>query len=247
MIVWLASYPRSGNTFSRLVMNRMYGVPLPDIYSHEPRADTPEAYTAKAAYPEFSNNISLDEARAVQEIMAVKTHELPSDDSPAIYIVRDGRDALVSHAHFVLQCDKRYLQYDLADFEQVLRQRIEYDDSFGGWSRHITEWHARRAGTAIVRFEELIASPATVLRAAVADLGLSLVERPDVVIPSFFELHDLAPPFFRRGVVGSWRDEMPDDLHERFWQRHGAAMQVAGYARNGRVPQKLKSGYEASR
>ena len=25
MLVWLASYPRSGNTFSRIALNRLYG------------------------------------------------------------------------------------------------------------------------------------------------------------------------------------------------------------------------------
>lgn len=32
MIVWLASYPRSGNTFRRIVLHRLYGVPTYVVY-----------------------------------------------------------------------------------------------------------------------------------------------------------------------------------------------------------------------
>ena len=37
------------------------------------------------------------------DIYFVKTHELPTenDNSPAIYLVRDGRDVLMSYAHYI--------------------------------------------------------------------------------------------------------------------------------------------------
>ena len=38
------------------------------------------------------------------KVYFVKTHELPSDDSPAILLVRDGRDAMVSFAHYIEDC-----------------------------------------------------------------------------------------------------------------------------------------------
>ena len=39
MIVWLASYPRSGNTFLRLVLHRLFGVPTYSVYEdHDPVA-----------------------------------------------------------------------------------------------------------------------------------------------------------------------------------------------------------------
>ena len=33
MIVWLASYPRSGNTFFRIVLNQLYGIKTTSIYN----------------------------------------------------------------------------------------------------------------------------------------------------------------------------------------------------------------------
>ncbi len=35
MIVWLASYPRSGNTFLRLVLHRLFGVPTYSVYEDD--------------------------------------------------------------------------------------------------------------------------------------------------------------------------------------------------------------------
>ena len=35
--------------------------------------------------------------------------------------------------------------------------------------------------------------------------------------------------FSRRGKSGSWKDEMPDDLHQLFWSLHGDVMRRLGY------------------
>ena len=35
MVVWLASYPRSGNTFLRIVLHRLYGVPTYSVYDDD--------------------------------------------------------------------------------------------------------------------------------------------------------------------------------------------------------------------
>ena len=35
VIVWLASYPRSGNTFLRIVLHRLYGVPTYSVYDDD--------------------------------------------------------------------------------------------------------------------------------------------------------------------------------------------------------------------
>ena len=32
MITWLASYPRSGNTYTRIVMNRLFGITTQSVY-----------------------------------------------------------------------------------------------------------------------------------------------------------------------------------------------------------------------
>jgi hypothetical protein len=56
--------------------------------------------------------------------------------------------------------------------------------------------------------------------------------RDDTQVPSFSALQTVDPLFFRRGVVGSHSDELPDDLHSLFWSRpeNREAMSSLGYA-----------------
>jgi len=50
--------------------------------------------------------------------------------------------------------------------------------------------------------------------------------RPDI---SFEKLHADNPKFYRRGIVGAWRDEMTLDQQKSFWRYHADAMHTAGY------------------
>ena len=87
MVIWLASFPRSGNSYFRVVSKTLFDQ---EIYS---------------VYPENNKQVSAGELEAMMQenkVYLVKTHELPPDSSPAIYLVRDGRDALVSLAWFQL-------------------------------------------------------------------------------------------------------------------------------------------------
>lgn len=61
--------------------------------------------------------------------------------------------------------------------------------------------------------------------------------RPDqaVAIPGFDELRKVDAGFFRRGAVGSHRDELPAGLHDLFWSRpdNRAAMGLLETGREG--------------
>ena len=103
-----------------------------------------------------------------------------------------------------------------------------FDHRFGDWSMNVTAWHERDGRTAVVRFEDLIRDPIGQVATALAELDLPLEETKEAM-PSFKSLQTRWPGFFRRGRIGSWRNEMPEDIHEQFWQRHGNAMRVLGY------------------
>lgn len=231
MLVWVASYPRSGNTLFRVVLHRTYGVPTASLYRGETEETGPLASVARAmgAVP---LPLRPDELAERPERWFVKTHELPTPDHPAVYLVRDGRDALVSHAHYILDYDRgdggAARRPDL--YRETLRMLIETDTSFGGWGGHVQSWLARRAPTAVVRFEDLVRTPLAGVREAMRRLGIGPAELPERPLPAFEDLHRLAPRFFRRGRPGGWRDGMSDDLHRLFWRRYGGAMRRLGYA-----------------
>ena len=136
MIVWLASYPRSGTTFARIALHYLFGVSSRTVY---PFAD--DAGTFQTVIGQLPSEIGLPEMAAAPEQFFVKTHELPGEDSwPAIYLVRDGRDALVSYAHYVLkqQGIPPYGSPEL--FLEILRELIVSTGHFGGWGPHVLAW-----------------------------------------------------------------------------------------------------------
>ena len=144
----------------------------------------------------------------------------------ALYLVRDGRDSLVSQTHQVTNRDLkkfRGLSYD-ARMARLIAVGIR---AHGTWSDNVRTWRNRSAPTAILRFEELIVDPVSTIARGREELSVPL---PEVTgeVPSFEELHRVSDHLYRRGTVGSWRDEMPPRLHGRFWRLHGEEMVALG-------------------
>jgi sulfotransferase family protein len=224
MIVWIASYPRSGNTFFRTVLWESFGrVRSGDIY---PLGEAPSRLTGLSyrVGPE-----SLDRLRGGSDPVFVRTHRLADidDDSPAVYLVRDGRDAVASYARFSVRSSAP--GFEGRSFEDAAEALIwRRDDEIGGWSDNVRSWTRREAPTAIVQFEELIKDPIATIRAAVATVGVAL-PAPSEQPSSFARLHGENPLIYPRGQVGAWRSELPDRLQRMFWRLHGAEMLLMGY------------------
>ena len=234
MIVWLASYPRSGNTFLRIVLHGVYGVPTYSVYDD----DDPVAQRVGTGLVGYRPK-PVDRRKMAEDadVYFVKTHKRrKADRHPAIYLVRDGRDAVVSNARLraSLQHEPhhRQEQFERLLREEITRPYIDGQPSSGTWGGNVLNW-LESAGVplAILKYEDLIADPRTALRRAIAVLEIDLVPNPDGHIPSFRDLHKIDPDFFRRGVPGSHREEMPDELHELFWaqQENATGMHRLGY------------------
>jgi hypothetical protein len=161
----------------------------------------------------------------------IKTHRSPEDTEPAIYLVRDGRDALVSYARYRVAF--RSKQGKIKSLHSELRNLVEGQGPFGKWESHVFAWTRDRSGgtTTLVRFEDLIARPVEVFRKALAetDTGLEVLEAG--TIPTFDELHHRWPDFFRKGQAGTWRTEMSEEIQDLFWATNGDAMTYLGYSR----------------
>ena len=227
-MVVLASYPRSGNTFFRLVARLLFSLGSEEGY--EFHINTEGMGKSRLRLIQLLGNLPPEDGATPPQTSLRKTHDLPvpDDGRPAIYLVRDGRDAYVSFAHF--------LQTHFPDpwkgmsYLDALRAVVSQPDYFGGWSQNVHAWTSRRAPTAIVRFEELIADPSAVVAAACRQVGLALPQAAQAS-PLFNELSEQWPEMFRRGKVGGWRDEMPPEVEELFWSHHGEMMTQLGYPR----------------
>jgi len=222
MLVWVASFPRSGNNLCLMTLSEAFGATTGSVLDPDPlisRLSLDPDVDLRAAVRESSDRVFL------------KTHRLPgpNDGDPAIYLVRDGRDSLVSYAHFMQA--QRHPRFESLSFEKALAKLIERKDHpYGSWSANVRSWTRREAPTKIVRFERLIEDPVGTMREAVTSLGMALPEQRGQ-LPTFDELHERNPKIFRRGKVGSWRSEFPARLEERFWELHGAEMLAMGYRR----------------
>jgi len=234
VIVWLASYPRSGNTFLRIVLSRLYGAPTYSIYED----DDPVAQRVGPILVGYRPKPERAVMRDSAEVYFTKTHKRRKGDGyRAIYLVRDGRDAVVSHAHLRLSQRQAVDSDSRATFEDFLREEItrtylEGQPSSGTWGGNVLSWlGAADTSVALIRYEDLIVDPRGSVERAVSSLLPELVPSADAIIPSFSELHSVDPLFFRRGAARSHRDEMPDELHELFWAQpeNATAMRLLRY------------------
>ncbi len=213
MLIWLASYPRSGNSFTRSILERCLGVAITHaIYPGE--------------YGEVSTS-DLEAFRLSPESFFVKTHERPCDQSPALYIYRDGRDSLISYAHFLKAWEP---ELAARPWEELLQALIYGQLGFGNWSEHIAAWqlHSLTTPTAWVSYEELLENPVAAVHGALGRLSVSTVPT-NGLLPEFSELNASLPNFYRKGKAGSWREEMPARLLGLFEELHGPTMRSLGY------------------
>ena len=217
--VWIASYPRSGNTFLRIILEKCFQLPSYSIYHAE--GDTHHDPSADAL--EDAPVLPADWRRRLRDSenlppLAIKTHGPPTDDAPAIFIARDGRAAVHSYYHY----HKKFA------FEQPsLLEVIAGACQFGSWSEHYWAWRPRsRAKTLLVHYEELVGQPHLVIPRLAAFLGRPAAE---VSLPQFEELQHRAPAFFRRGSNTDFLTEWSPVQMALFNQLHAAAMKDLGF------------------
>lgn len=215
-MIWLASFPRSGNTFFRNILYQVYGLES-STFHRDPQYPVIEHY---------------------QDYPFVKTHLLPADIVPndpgikKVYLVRDGRDALVSMAHHKKDIIKPGTDF----YNNLLESILGWEDvDFGGWSENVRQWMA--AADLVIKYEDLIADP---LREVERLRQITDLPEPDAErLPTFEKLKFGNPKYggergrqdraFRRGKSGGWQQEMPPELQQLFWELHGEAMEIAGY------------------
>lgn len=233
MIVWLASYPRSGNTFFRIALHRLYRVPTYTVYDVDGVADRIGTDLMDAR----DRPAGFAQMRASDEIHFVKTHRQRNDpaiapEDRAICLVRDGRDAVVSWARLNTADLTDAPDYDARFHEEARTTITRRTGGTGGWGQNVLSWHASTGPAPVwVRFEDLIADPRTTVETAVAAAAPGLKPAPDTHLPAFTELHTRAPAFFRSGTTGTHQTELPPDLHDLFWDQpdNATAMRLNGY------------------
>ena len=223
MIVWLASYPRSGNTLLRTVLKQTMGL----------GSFSDEAVPASVGFTDVAReeigHLPIEEpweafyerARAGTALHLVKTHLPPRDDAPAIYVVRDGRAATVSY--------EKYHRAFHPDHPGGLLHLLLGDDYYGGWSQHYAAWQPRTGPTLELRYEELVEASPRLLRSVADFIGYDGPVEP--WRNPFERLNRENPRFFRQGDARwSGAPGWTPVVDGVFFTLHGELMQRLGYA-----------------
>jgi hypothetical protein len=163
------------------------------------RGDWPVLKTHAPAAPGWFPAADPRSARAAALLAAARV----------VYVVRDGRDVLVSLYHYMRRYSERVRGQS---FETFLRDRDDFFqacpafaglDRVGAWARHVEGWLLEPRAT-VVRYEDLLARLEPTLRGALARLGLPAPERiRGVALPAGLPrrvLRRVIAPVWPRGV-----------------------------------------------
>jgi aryl sulfotransferase len=162
-IVWIASYPKSGNTWVRFMLcSLLYG-----------RIESAAALNQLA--PDIHESSGTLATRAATGLL-VKAHyvwspamPLAARSSAAIYVLRDPADVFASNYHYYLRrTDSAASPTVLAHYlEQYLRHRGDphwRERGMGSWDENVRSWLGPGVAFPVVcvRYEDLSANPQAV-------------------------------------------------------------------------------------
>lgn len=97
------------------------------------------------------------------------------------------------------------------------------------WSATNQSWLNREPQPVVVYFDDLVREPVRTVVGAVDALGIGLVAKSNSSLPTFAELKERYPNFFRRGKSGDWRNHFSPAQENRFMAQHGAMMKRLGF------------------
>ena len=120
--VYIVSYPRSGNTWVRLLLEYALGFKTLSVYQGETRRIFREV---------TGDDSHITNARKLD---LIKTHEFSlAGNDPAIYVLRDGRDATASYWYYTREFEKR----ETGAFSDFLHS---LQSSGNWWADHVYRW-----------------------------------------------------------------------------------------------------------
>ena len=198
-LIWLASYPKSGNTWLRTFLHNLLRdaqepVPLEKLTDFclgeswlswiEPHAKKPVAALTDPEIARLRPLGQADMTKAFHDSVFVKTHNylgqwhgvpLHNMDVTAggIYVVRNPLDVAISaHHHFNATLDQTISIMARPMATSQLTDKL-MPEVYSSWSAHVESWTARpNPQLLVLRYEDLLADPAKHFGVVTEFLGL---------------------------------------------------------------------------
>jgi hypothetical protein len=234
---FIASYPRSGNTWTRFLIGNLMHPESPVTFAN-----------IETIIPD-ATALSSRALKRVPQPRLIKTHEyFEPRYRRVIYLVRDPRDVALSLYNF----RRKYRSLDDSyPIERYVAERFLPGDLDVSWGEHVGSWLGTRMnqpGFLLVRYEELLQDPQRELGRVAAFLGVAAsMETLSQAIErsSANRLRELEKveheawvttkgkradvPFIAEAVAGTWKQKLPEPsvaLIESAW---GHLMNSIGY------------------
>ncbi len=247
--VFLTSYPRSGNTWTRFLIGNLIYQDDPVTFSNI-ESRIPEIY--------FNPDRRL---RRLSRPRILKSHECFQPQYPRIiYIVRDPRDVAVSFYHHNVKAGNVSEDYPMEAFIPRFIA-AEFDTRWGSWSDSVMSWLSLRQnhpGFILLRYESMKANPVQELLRVSAFLEQNSFRKIDSSPEKLQRAVDLSSPermrslektesanwvltkntrldkpFVRTAKAGGWKSTLSAESVGRIEEAWGPLMLSLGYEIGG--------------
>jgi len=164
---FVTSWPRSGNTWMRYMLFNA-------LYPGQPGG----LLEINQVIPSIYHGLFRERLRALEPnpYRLFKTHE-PFRPyflaGKTVYIVRDGRDAILSFYDY-----RRHMDGLKLPFAAFVRRSLTRRFGYGPWQNHVKGWLAHRdhPNVLILTYERMLADPAAALRQTLAHFGITVAD-----------------------------------------------------------------------
>jgi hypothetical protein len=250
--VFLVSYPKSGNTWTRfLIANLVYPEKNPDFSNINDLLPDPEVMSKR------------DLERAARPRI-LKSHQYFDPRYPkVIYIVRDPRDVVLSEYYFDIKRRAIAEDYPLPQFVSRF-VRGELNHPYGTWGENAATWFYTRRGDPrflMVKYESLQSQAMDEMKRIANFLGIPEdparlafaieqssadrmreLEKKQAHLWSSTRETRTDKPFVRSAKAGGWKAELPDASVAEIESAWGGLMNEIGHELA--VPSLVPAGME---
>jgi hypothetical protein len=216
-IHWIASYPKSGNTWVRAIVDRIVhaerpfdinalGKTAPSFASltqkHVERHGIALSGSAPGEVRRWWTPLQRELCAAADQPVFLKTHNVaarfdsgpfpdPDSSASAIYILRDPRDVALSYAwHYKMTVGLAVVALCTSSAFNIKQEALGLTELLMSWGEHVQGWTSLKSCPLLVlRYEDLLADPATAVRqiGKFLDRPLSADQVAEIVAATSFQ------------------------------------------------------------
>jgi len=240
-LIWLVSYPRSGNTWLRLLVANMLYPEIDCGYTEIDRKRlVPDVH-------QHTDCLDLYKSKLDRRPFFIKSHfpilmNYRDSQAKVVYLYRDPRDVAISSYHYLLWIN--YIEQSVTFKDFLLRRFLRGRVPFGSWKCHVSLWLFEPHGFDFhaLSYEDLCKDVLSVVLAMLRfikwrvdeDIVKQAVDRTNYQrlrdVKSGPEQVDLRKLGFQ-GKSGGWKSAFDAEMLEALWEQFGDVAERLGYVK----------------